>query len=168
MKTNSERSITLHQMKQQTCRVQKMKAYYHIYDLRARQLIPIEQSRAENDQRWSAPTFLWMRRWANIILTGIALRQYSTCSTSYKLCFFQSSSSLVRFHVFVSGNHENCKKKTNVRVIDSRAFKRYLRVIRNFWIYLKYSWMILIYCNKMYFSSFQTVVVWSWITNNMR
>ena len=70
MKTNSCGSIALHQMKLQR-RAQNMKAYDHIYQLLARQLIPKELSRAENDQRSPANTQLWIRRSANIILTGI-------------------------------------------------------------------------------------------------
>ena len=63
-------------MKLQTWEAHHSKAYDHIYILRARQLIPIERSRAVIDQRGPTPTLLWMRRWANTILTGITLRQY--------------------------------------------------------------------------------------------
>ena len=54
MMTNSGGSIALHQIKLQTRDVDQMKAYDHIYLLLAREIIPTEQSRAENDQRWSA------------------------------------------------------------------------------------------------------------------
>ena len=67
----------------------------------------IEESRAVINQRWSDHTFLWMRRWANIILTGITLRQYrdllyelllsgstETCSTSH----WSHNCSIVRQH----------------------------------------------------------------------
>ena len=72
MKTNSCGNIALHQMKLQTCRAHNMKACDHIYNLPARRIIPTEQSRADNDERWSAPAFLRMRRWANIIFELLA------------------------------------------------------------------------------------------------
>ena len=69
--TNSGGSIALHQMKLQTRRAQNMKAYDYIYQLLARRRIPTDKSKAENDQRSPAQTYLRMRRWANTILTGI-------------------------------------------------------------------------------------------------
>ena len=46
--------------------------------LRARQLIPIERSWARPDQRGRDHTFVRGRRWADMIHTGITLRQYSS------------------------------------------------------------------------------------------
>ena len=82
-------SIALHQMKLQTWEAHHSKAYDHIYILRARQLIPIERSRAVIDQRSPAHTFVWMRRWANTVLTGITLRQYR--SLLYELLMAQGN-----------------------------------------------------------------------------
>ena len=56
MKTNSYGSIAIHQMKLQTRRAQTMKAHDHIYKLQAQQLIPAQQSKAENDQQSPAHT----------------------------------------------------------------------------------------------------------------
>ena len=85
--TRSGGSIALHQMKLRTRHLDKMKAYDHTQLLRARELIPIEGSRAYRDQRGRAHTFVWMRRGANHILIGITLRQYSTLL--YELFLFE-------------------------------------------------------------------------------
>ena len=76
--TRSGGSIARHQMKLRTRHLDKMKAYDHTQLLRARELIPTERSRAHLDQRGRDHTFLWERRGANTILTGITLRQYNT------------------------------------------------------------------------------------------
>ena len=76
--TRSGGSIALHQMKLRTRHINKMKAYDHTQLLSARELIPTEGSRVYLDQRGRDHTFLWERRGANTILTGITLRQYST------------------------------------------------------------------------------------------
>ena len=65
-------------MKLLTRHLDKMNAYNHTQLLRAREIIPTEGSRAYRDQRGRNPTFVWERRGANTILTGITLRQYST------------------------------------------------------------------------------------------
>ena len=76
MVTNSVGSIALRQVKNQTCQAHNLKPNYPGYVISSRELIPIEQSRAENDQRCPDHTLLWMRRWANTVLIGITLRQY--------------------------------------------------------------------------------------------
>ena len=85
---NSGGSKALHRMKLQARRLHRIKAHGCGHVISSRELIPTEQSRAENDQRCPAPTFLRMRRWANTILTGITLRQYS--SLLYELLMAQS------------------------------------------------------------------------------
>ena len=74
--TNLFGSITLHKMKLQTRRLHRIKAHGCGHVISSPELIPIEQSRAEHDQRCPDHTLLWMRRWANTLLTGITLRQY--------------------------------------------------------------------------------------------
>ena len=69
-------SIARHQMKLRTRHLDKMKAYDHTQLLRARELIPTEGSRAHHDQTGRDHTFVRARALANIILTGITLRQY--------------------------------------------------------------------------------------------
>ena len=54
----------------------------------------------ELDQRGRDHTFVRERRWANTILTGITLRQYSTCSTSHD----HQSCNLVRQHALLYEN----------------------------------------------------------------
>ena len=73
--TNFGGSIAPHKIYVQRRHLYKMKAYNHMQLLRARERIPIEGSRAHRDQRSPGHTLLWMRRWANTILTGITLRQ---------------------------------------------------------------------------------------------
>ena len=48
----------------------------------------LEES-ASHHQRWPTPTLLWMWRWANMILTGITLRQYR--SLLYELLMAQGN-----------------------------------------------------------------------------
>ena len=74
--TNLFGSITLHKMKLQTCHLHRIKAHGCGHVISSREIIPIERSRAETDQRCPDHTFLRMRRWANTLLTGITLRQY--------------------------------------------------------------------------------------------
>ena len=81
-------SIALHQMKLRTRHLDKMKAYDHMQLLRARGLIPTDGSRARHDQRGRDHTFVRERALANIILTGITLRQYRTLL--YELLLFES------------------------------------------------------------------------------
>ena len=76
--TNFGGSLAPHKMKLRTCHLDQMKAYNHTQLLKARGLTPIEGSRAHRDQRGRTPTFVRERALANIILTGITLRQYRT------------------------------------------------------------------------------------------
>ena len=104
--TNLFGSITLHRMKLQTRRLHRIKAHGCGHVISSRELIPIEQSGAETDQRCPAHTLLRMRRWANTILTGITLRQYS--SLLYELLMapgdiFQHCASAREFGAHISG-----------------------------------------------------------------
>ena len=63
MVTNSVGSIALRQIKLQTCQAQILKPNYPGYAISSRELIPIKQLKAENEQRCPDHTFLWMRRW---------------------------------------------------------------------------------------------------------
>ena len=74
--TNSCEAITFHKTKLQTREVHHSIAYDHIYHVLARQLIPTQGSRAIHEKPVGPHKFVWMRRWANTILTGIILRQY--------------------------------------------------------------------------------------------
>ena len=65
-------------MKLRTRHLDKKKAYDHMQLLTALLLIPTDGSRARHDQRGRDHTFVWERALANIILTGITLRQYRT------------------------------------------------------------------------------------------
>ena len=62
-----------------------------------REIILTEGFRAEIEKPVAFHTFLRMRRWAKHILTGITLRQYGTCSTSYNLNIFQHCASAQKF-----------------------------------------------------------------------
>ena len=83
--TNSVGIIAPPKMKLETRRWHRIKAHTCLHVISSRELIPTEQLRAELDQRSPAHTFLPMRRWANTILTGITLRQFSTCSASHDI-----------------------------------------------------------------------------------
>ena len=69
----------------QTCRSQNLKVYDPSCVIYARGRIPIDRFGTENDQRCSHHKKIPNGRRANTLLTGITLRQFSTCSTSHYL-----------------------------------------------------------------------------------